>query len=69
VITTEENVIHRIYMTENTVPIRFAVSNDGDAIVKISAIIKRFDAIQNLKVYETYMHFGQISYKNRNHRF
>jgi len=38
VITTEENVIHRIYMTENTVPIRFAVSNDGDAIVKISAI-------------------------------
>ena len=37
-ITTEENVIHRIYMTENTVPIRFAVSNDGDAIVKISAI-------------------------------
>ncbi len=56
-------------MTENTVPIRFAVSNDGDAIVKISAIIKRFDAIQNLKVYETYMHFGQISYKNRNHRF
>ena len=43
-ITTEENVIHRIYMTENTVPIRFAVSNDGDAIVKISAMYVRLEA-------------------------
>ncbi len=27
--------------------------------------IKRFDAIQSLKIYKTYMHFGQIAYTGK----